>query len=320
VKRVLKDSRSGSADSATGATYPQDMARTVGAGVYVVDMASTLLGSQLRSVSEQMRADFEKSGLVKHHGSRGTQREEIVHDFVSLYTARNFDVAHNCEIVAVTGEAAAQSDVVVVDSTTPRLQNLTSHRIVPIEYVYGVIEVKSRLTKLELEEACDNIKSMKQLPRLAYAEGGFVRRYMFGGHLYAAMPPFGLVFTYDSPSILSVAKNLAHWCAQQPPELRPDGVYILGKGALTWVDAKNRQPLSRAAEHDEPTLDVLAPQDGRDVLIPMIMNLSALLTGAYIPPVQLRKYAGGSEEFKRLIQWDMGKYAGAPFVPAEMLQ
>lgn len=281
-------------------------------------MASTLLGSQLRSVSEQMHADFEKSGLVKHHGSRGTQREEIVRDFLSLYIARNFEIAHNCEIVAVSGDVAAQSDVVIMDSTTPRLQNLTSHRIVPVEYVYGTVEVKSRLTKKELEDACDNIKSVKRLPRLAYAEGGSVHRYMFGGKLYAAMPPFGLIFAYDSVDVRSVAKNLAYWCAQQPPELRPDGVYILGKGLLTWVDANNRQPLSRAAEHNEPTLDLLAPRDGRDVLMPMVMNLGALLTGAYIPPVQLRKYAGGSEEYERLARWDMGSYGGDPFEPAEM--
>lgn len=267
-----------------------------------------------------MRAELEKSALVKHHGSRGTQREEVVRDFLAKYTARNYDVAHNCEVVAVTGEAAAQSDVVVLDSTTPHLQGLSSHRIVPIEYVYGVVEVKSKLTKLELESACENIASIKRLPRLAYAETGFVRNYMFGGHLYSAMPPFGIIFAYDSVDVKSVAKNLAHWCAPQPPELRPDGVFILGKGVLTWVDAKRKQPLIRAAEYDEPTLDVLVPRDGRDVLMPMVMNLSAMLTGAFIPPVKLRLYAGGSAEYERVQQWDMGKFAGEEFIPAETQQ
>lgn len=281
-------------------------------------MASTLLGSQLRSVSEQMRADFEKSGLVKHHGSRGTQREEIVRDFLSLYIARNFEVVHNCEIVAVTGDAADQSDVAVIDITTPKLQNLRSHRIVPIEYVYGVVEVKSRLTKQELEGACENIKSVKQLPRLAYAQGGMPRNYFIGGKLYPALPPFGLIFAYDSVGIKSVGQNLASWCYNQPPELRPDGVYVLNKGMLTWVDAHARQPLTRAIEHDEPTLDLLVARDGRDILMPMVINLSAMLTGAYIPPVQLRRYGGGSEEYERLVQWDMGRYSGTPFEPEEL--
>ena len=80
------------------------------------------------------------------------------------------EVVHNAEIITATGESSRQCDIVIVDKNTPKLRDIKSHRIIPVECVYGVIEVKSRLTSPELIKACENIATVKRLPRNAYVK------------------------------------------------------------------------------------------------------------------------------------------------------
>lgn len=67
-----------------------------------------------------------------------------------------------------TGEVSRQYDILLIDRNAPRLRDLKSHRIVPAETVFGVIEVKSRIDGRELRDVCSEIAAIKRLPREAY--------------------------------------------------------------------------------------------------------------------------------------------------------
>jgi len=104
------------------------------------------LQARFTAEAKKVRADFEESAHTHHRGSRGTEREEILAKFLELYMPGTVEVVHNAEIITATGESSRQCDIVIVDKTTPKLRDIKSHRIIPVECVYGVIEVKSRLT------------------------------------------------------------------------------------------------------------------------------------------------------------------------------
>jgi hypothetical protein len=108
------------------------------------------LQARFAAVAKKVRADFEESAHTQHRGSRGTEREEILAKFLELYMPGTVEVVHNAEIITTTGEISKQCDIVIVDRNTPKLRDIKSHRIIPVECVYGVVEVKSRLNGPEL--------------------------------------------------------------------------------------------------------------------------------------------------------------------------
>ena len=59
-----------------------------------------------------------------------------------------------------------QVDIIIHDKfLTPYLVDMKDTKIVPIESVYGVVEVKSTLTKEELRKCVKNIESVRKLEK-----------------------------------------------------------------------------------------------------------------------------------------------------------
>jgi hypothetical protein len=159
-------------------------------------MATNDFRERFAAVAKRIKADFEESKLTQHHGSRGTAREEILVRFLELYVPGTAEVVHNTEIITLAGEISPQCDIVLVDRNTPRLQDLRSHRIVPAESVFGVIEVKSRMTGPELIDSCQKISAIKQLSREAYlTERGAPM--MYRPQRFPRYPIFGYAFAYS---------------------------------------------------------------------------------------------------------------------------
>src|SRR5262249_42439514 len=120
--------------------------------------------------AEKLRIDFEAvSGEVKHRGSRGRIREaELVESFLSPHLPDRLSIAHNAEIVDSTGETSNECDIVIYDSDGMSFIGKTDYRVIPIESVYIVIEVKSRLSKKELRDSVGKIKKIKEMTKDAY--------------------------------------------------------------------------------------------------------------------------------------------------------
>ena len=67
---------------------------------------------------------------------------------------------------------SGECDVVICDQATPPLLDSKGYRVLPIECVHGVIEVKTDLDRSELRNAVAKIAYIKRFEKRAFAPGG----------------------------------------------------------------------------------------------------------------------------------------------------
>ncbi|QGZ50381.1 hypothetical protein GPZ77_20245 [Streptomyces sp. QHH-9511] len=245
----------------------------------------------LSSVAKRMRADFDQSVAFQHRAQTGEVREVIVRDFCEGYLPGHVEALHSGEIISVDGDVSPQCDIVIVDRSTPSFTNLGGYRIVPSECVYGVIEVKTKLDKQQLFDACEKIRSVKQLKKVAYKRvGPFARHANVYDRVLPYYPTAGMIFAFDSGDLATVGQHLAEWCAGREPDEIPDSVWVLGKGFFNWISPVNgkldRGPSSGAA------LALLDAEPEVDVLFPLALHLNIHFSEAWMDPLDLLPYAG----------------------------
>jgi hypothetical protein len=258
-------------------------------------MATNDFRERFAAVAKRIEADFEESKLTQHHGSRGTAREEILARFLKLYVPGTAEVVHNAEIITVAGEISPQCDIVLVDRNAPRLQDLRSHRTVPAESVFGVIEVKSHMTGPELIDSCQKISAIKQLSREAYlTERGAPM--MYRPPRFPRYPIFGYAFAYSGIGIGSLRNRFSEWCHDNPRDRHPDGIWISDSGMLVWSPAPDNDdkiPAWHPAIDDPSAARLLLPltgTQGGDVLLGLVIAISELLARP-LPQLDLEAYA-----------------------------
>jgi len=180
-----------------------------------------------------MRLDFEASAEIKHSGSKGTFRENTLRTFLSEGRLPSKYGIGSGEIVGrVRDTSSRQCDVVIYDALNGvKLLYDESIQVFPIDCVYGIIEVKSGLSKTELIDSLEKIKIFK-----AMAPVGHVSQHLGGGFtMFHPRPhPFGLVFAYGlaGNSLDSLLKNLKEWEADTPAALWPNYVCVLEAGVI----------------------------------------------------------------------------------------
>jgi hypothetical protein len=256
-------------------------------------MATNDFRERFTAVAKRITADFEESKLTQHHGSRGTAREEILARFLELYVPGTAEVVHNAEIITAAGEISPQCDLVLVDRNAPRLQDLRSHRIVPAESVFGVIEVKSRMTGPELIDSCRTISAIKQLSREAYLTER-ITPMLYRPPRFPKYPIFGYAFAYSGIGMGSLRNRFSDWCHGNPRDRHPDGIWIADNGMLVWspVPASHDEVSWHAAIEDPSAARLLLPLTGTqegDVLLGLVIAISELLARP-LPQLDLVRY------------------------------
>lgn len=191
------------------------------------------LGTLFDGVNLKMMNDFKFiTSQISHRATKGHVREEIVRDFLREYLPPSLGIGSGIVLSSVDSEQESkQIDVVIYDKNNcPMLFNLSGVQLFPIEMVYCVIEVKSRLTSSELKKACANIESVKVLSKKAYIKNEdavvpFVRAY---GREHNHWPVFGVVFAFSgitAPKIVTQLETLD--ATQLNIEKRIDCIVVL---------------------------------------------------------------------------------------------
>jgi hypothetical protein len=184
-----------------------------------------------RGISTKLLVDFETSAGMNHQGNKGAFRESAVKEFLSDNRLPARLGLGTGEVISSFGGVSKQSDIVVYDrlNSIPLLYN-ESVQVFPIESVYGVIEIKSKLSKDELIKSLENIKSIKDL----VIDGGAAYLPSRGAHAHNASRPFGIVFAYAlaSNSLESLTENLKDWERENPSKFWPNMIVVLGKGVI----------------------------------------------------------------------------------------
>src|SRR6185436_19826719 len=124
----------------------------------------------IANVAERMWASFSER-LIPNALEFGTNREEIVREFLSLHLPKRFGVSTGF-VFDSNGAISKQMDIVIYDcNDCPRFETVGGKYFFPCEAVVAVGQVKSRLnSKSEFLESLENLKSAKVLNRSADEE------------------------------------------------------------------------------------------------------------------------------------------------------
>ncbi len=133
-----------------------------------------------------------QAGIVQHAGDRGGNREEILRTFLAQHLPTKYGVTKG-EVVTKTGAHSHAADVLIYDAINCPVLYVGDTQVLPIEGVYGVIEVKSGLSKAELVDAVAKVEAFK---RLAPRDLTVIRTREYVT-VHRPSRPFGIVFGFD---------------------------------------------------------------------------------------------------------------------------
>lgn len=151
-----------------------------------------MLPKLLSSIEATMLARFREAGFIKHAGDKGENREHMLREFLAKHLPKKYGVAKG-EIVTKSGQHSHSADIIIYDAVNCPILYSEKTAVVPIEGVFGIIEVKSTLSKAEFIGAARQIESFK---RLAPRELGIIqtREYVT---VHRPSRPFGIVLGFD---------------------------------------------------------------------------------------------------------------------------
>jgi hypothetical protein len=253
------------------------------------------LDEVFRAVAGQMQADFQATRhVVKHRGLKGKAAENnLVATFLGRYLPTTLTIRQNAEIVSSAGDVSTECDVLICDPSTPPLWSANNVEIVPVEALYGLIEVKSVLGPRDLRTSWAKTAAIKHYPKTAWIPGNRLLKPVVElyGKQWEYFPTVGFVFAFTSRSSLETLRGLMWELAQDTePEHRLDGVWILDKGSILWWS--------------ETTAGFTA-QPGEDIWIQSIENLEG---GSPVPLTTMQLQAIFQSVFTRPFR--IGDYMG----------
>lgn len=252
-------------------------------------MTEDRLAQIIRATADELVAAFNKTAAIMHEGSKGTARESPLLSFLQGRLPATVRAVGSSEVLDSGGTTSMQQDILIVDPSTPPFLNEGNQRVYPAECVHGVLEVKGRLNKHEVVDACNKIASVKRLPKIHYYADPLGRFYpsLETGVALNHRPTFGYVFAYKSQTkIETIADNVIDWCKVHSPEEWPDGVFILDRGTVGWLlDGVFQECVVPGSQ-----VGFIESQEPRDVLLAMILNLNVAYVTAWMPPFKLHGY------------------------------
>ncbi len=192
-----------------------------------------------------LSARLNEAGFVQHSGDKGENREQVLMDFLSEHLPSKYGVAKG-EVITKSGERSHSADLIIFDRTSCPVLYSGRTKIIPIDGVYGIIEVKSVLSKAELDDCIVKIEAFK---RLAPRELSVIQTRSYVT-VERSSRPFGLVIgcSLASNSLESLVEN---WRAQNQRihdvNYFTNAIAVLGNGVLYFekvdLDAGERYPL-----------------------------------------------------------------------------
>lgn len=115
----------------------------------------------LQLIADQSKREL--ATLMPHLGERGRIAEEIIRGVLQRTLPKRFSVGTGV-LISASGETSSQTDIVIFDNfhNSPLLSEF-GVGVFPVEIVYATIEVKSVLTKRELESSLSAIRKIRKV-------------------------------------------------------------------------------------------------------------------------------------------------------------
>lgn len=182
-------------------------------------------------LQKKMLQDFEISKDIKHPRDVGTVREELLRCFFNenKLLPQTYAISKSSVRVASTsGHLSNEIDILFYDAfnSFSLMQRQEIFEVLPVEFCYGVIQVKSKLTKKELKSAFENIRSFKKLKKHGINQNIFIHseeRIQANG--------FGIIFAYDTDmDWMDIVQEIKTHSQNFEKNVLPNAIFILTKG------------------------------------------------------------------------------------------
>ena len=210
---------------------------------------------EMRRRSKAIRRDF-----AMHSGAAGDRREDLVTQFLENHLPRRFGVRSGFAISS-DGWVSNQADVLVVDQdNNAPLHPDSSHELWPVEAVYALIEVKTKLPPLELKDATAKCRRFKQLRRRFVIDSSQkIKESLF------------VIWSFDGAKPATITGNLTRVLSAVPAHERPDFVVDLNGFVamagnyleISQLGVPNSDHRRLLEEKHGPDLSVLLPNPMR---------------------------------------------------------
>ncbi|SFT85804.1 hypothetical protein SAMN05192562_102538 [Kosakonia arachidis] len=184
---------------------------------------------ELKFFQDNIIFEYEKTKGLRHPRDLGNARENILKDFIKasgLFPPKYSISERSSRVAATSGHISNEMDIVFYDylDRYVLMQRNSAYDVYSAECVYGVVQVKSKLTSKELVSAINNIKSYKKLKRVSNSA-------FFIGNGDSSINGFGVIFAYESGMDWHEIVDLlqAEVLKNKPSEL-PNAIFILNQG------------------------------------------------------------------------------------------
>ena len=187
------------------------------------------------NLQKKMISDYEISKDIKHPRDVGTVREVLLRAFLieNKLLPRKYGVSStSIRVASTSGHISNEIDILLYDAfeSFTLMSRQDVFEVLPVEHCYGAIQVKSRLTKKELESAFENIASFKRLKRA----GGSIQKDFLE---HSQDLGFGIIFAYDTEmDWVDIVSELKYHSENYARNLLPNALFILNKGYFLFGD------------------------------------------------------------------------------------
>lgn len=119
-----------------------------------------------KDASEELRSRFNTiQRRLMHAPTKGNAEEDVWMEWIEQYLPKRYTINRGF-VLDSKGYQSQQLDIIIFDRQySPLIYKQCDTILVPIESVYAVIEVKTKISKTEMEDAGQKIASVRQLYR-----------------------------------------------------------------------------------------------------------------------------------------------------------
>jgi len=217
-------------------------------------MPNEIFRRTLISAVHKARRSYADAALVDHTGLRGRVREIVTGELLSTVMPAQFKIGTG-KIVDSNGVQSSETDVIVYnDSLLPSILYSERDGIFPVEACFLALEVKSRLTATELDDA---LAKANRLRSLSYQSGIFDQKHQALQHVMT--PAIPALFAFESD--LAGKSELERYAERDPdwkknPLIR--AMCVVGRG-YWWYDLDPNRWLEHPPTDDaEEVVEFLA--------------------------------------------------------------
>lgn len=167
---------------------------------------NSILKQYYKGLVEQINSEVQLINNVFHHnGLKGEGNENMLRDLLKKFIPKKYGIGSGL-IIDKNGNQSRQCDIVIYDNYNyPELLSMSSVKLYPVDIVYAVVEIKTKLDSAKSKIAIENINSVLTLD---YIKEKFrvnptepVTEVNLNTVLFetkSTTPPIGMIFSYES--------------------------------------------------------------------------------------------------------------------------